>query len=314
MFGYVKVNTPSMRVREHELYRALYCGLCRTMGKRTGQLSRFTLNYDFVFLAAVRILATGEIPAISHGRCMAHPIKKRAFVRPCNSLDYAAGVSAVLVHGKLQDNIADEGAVKRTLARLASPSVSAMVKRANRYSEGITESVSHITSEKLFALSALEKDACPSVDRTSEVFGALTGEIFAAGLVDVAERICREIGRAVGRFIYVCDACDDVLDDKKSGSYNPILALYGEDAVTEHDGKVYLCEDIAESILTAALLDLDRASAAAELLCDGADTVLRDFAEIVRNILYVGMPETLRCILRKRTGIESQKQNENYDK
>ena len=56
MFGYVKPNIPELRVRENELYKATYCGLCRTMGKTTGCLSKLTLNYDFAFLALVRFV------------------------------------------------------------------------------------------------------------------------------------------------------------------------------------------------------------------------------------------------------------------
>ena len=56
MFGYVRPYVPDLRVREHELYRAVYCGLCRSMGKHTGCASSFTLSYDFVFLAAVRMV------------------------------------------------------------------------------------------------------------------------------------------------------------------------------------------------------------------------------------------------------------------
>lgn len=308
MFGYVKVHTPSMRVREHELYRALYCGLCRAMGKRTGQLSRFTLNYDFVFLAAVRILAGDDKLSLSRGRCIAHPVKKRQFITSCPSLEYAACVSAVLMKGKLDDNIADEGAVKRTLARLASPAVSQMVKRAKKCENVPITEVSRFTEEKLAALSKLERESCPSVDSTSEIFGDLTGELFAAGLSGAEERICREIGRAVGRFIYVCDAVDDVIDDKKSGSYNPFLSLYGDKALTVSDGKVILRRDVAEGIMTAALLDLDRCTPAAELLCDSVSQENRDVAEILRNILYVGMPEKLRSVLRHRSGTETEKQ------
>ena len=56
MFGYIRTDVPEMRVRENEYYRAVYCGLCRAQGKCTGQCSRFTLNYDIVFLALLRTL------------------------------------------------------------------------------------------------------------------------------------------------------------------------------------------------------------------------------------------------------------------
>ena len=51
MFGYVKPYVPALTVAEYEAYKGAYCGLCRTMGHLTGQISRLTLNYDFAFLA-----------------------------------------------------------------------------------------------------------------------------------------------------------------------------------------------------------------------------------------------------------------------
>ena len=47
MFGYVMPYVPTLQVQEYELYRAVYCGLCREMGRITGQASRLTLSYDF---------------------------------------------------------------------------------------------------------------------------------------------------------------------------------------------------------------------------------------------------------------------------
>ena len=76
MFGYVKPFVPELKVAQHELYRAVYCGLCRAMGRVTGQASRFTLSYDLVFLAAVRMILEGETPVLEHFSCMAHPLTK----------------------------------------------------------------------------------------------------------------------------------------------------------------------------------------------------------------------------------------------
>ena len=47
MFGYVKTCTPQLRLCEWEAYRGIYCGLCRTLGRRFGPLARLTLSYDF---------------------------------------------------------------------------------------------------------------------------------------------------------------------------------------------------------------------------------------------------------------------------
>ena len=52
MFGYVKPVADELLVREHEFYRAAYCGICRAMKKHTGCLSNVTLSYDSVLLAS----------------------------------------------------------------------------------------------------------------------------------------------------------------------------------------------------------------------------------------------------------------------
>ena len=51
MFGYVRPLKGELKVKEHEQFKAAYCGLCNTLKKRYGFFSRFLLNYDFTFLA-----------------------------------------------------------------------------------------------------------------------------------------------------------------------------------------------------------------------------------------------------------------------
>ena len=36
MFGYVKPVVGELLVKEHEFYKATYCGICRAMKKHTG--------------------------------------------------------------------------------------------------------------------------------------------------------------------------------------------------------------------------------------------------------------------------------------
>ena len=81
MFGYVRAYKPELKVKEYELYRASYCGLCRSMGKCTGQCSRMTLSYDFAFLAIFRFALLGGELSFDKKRCLAHPFEKRAYVK-----------------------------------------------------------------------------------------------------------------------------------------------------------------------------------------------------------------------------------------
>ena len=130
MFGYIRTDTPELRVRENEYYRAVYCGLCRAQGKCTGLCSRFTLNYDIVFLALLRLAVDGNQVKIKRGRCMAHPFRKRAYVACCDPLEYCAYASAILTHGKIADDINDEKGMKKLNSVLIKPFVSRMRKKA----------------------------------------------------------------------------------------------------------------------------------------------------------------------------------------
>ena len=51
MFGYVLVNKPELKIKEFDLYRSYYCGICHSLKKGYGFTGRMTLNYDMTFLA-----------------------------------------------------------------------------------------------------------------------------------------------------------------------------------------------------------------------------------------------------------------------
>ncbi len=299
MFGYVKPYAPELRVKSNETYRALYCGLCRVMGKLTGQLSRFSLSYDFVFLTAVRLLATEEKLIMNPSRCAIHPLKKHLFAEENEALRYSAAVSAVLLRGKIEDDIADEKFFSSLKSRAAYPLSKGMVKRTGKLDSFPREKIITSVAENLKLLAALEAESSDSLDETSEKFGVLTGEMFSAGLEGAAARISYEIGRSVGRFIYITDAADDLLEDVKNNRYNPIFQRYGENATETREGRVYLSKNVADELYCALRLDLGRCSSAVELLCEGRDAVL---SEIVKNTVYLGLPEKLRTVLVRAVG------------
>ena len=56
MFGYIRPLECELRVREQAEYRGTYCGLCKSIGIRYGQIERLTLSYDCAFLALVLAL------------------------------------------------------------------------------------------------------------------------------------------------------------------------------------------------------------------------------------------------------------------
>lgn len=281
MFGYIRTDTPELRVRENEYYRAVYCGLCRAQGKCTGACSRMTLSYDMVFLALLRLAVSGEIPEIKRGRCIAHPLKKRNYLDFCDSLAYCANASALLVYGKAIDDLQDEKGSKRLKARLTRPIAKHMRKKARKELADLDQKI----TDGLRRLAAVEAQKLPSVDIPADCFGDILADLLSYGLPEREERIMRNIGKHIGRWIYIVDAADDLDDDLKADRFNAFACLYGNNVLDESHRR-----DVANSLK----LELMAAEPAFDLIdyrCDG------NVEELIKNIIYRGMPNVAERIL-----------------
>ncbi len=275
MLGYVRVDAQELRLREYECYRALYCGLCRRMGKCTGQCSRLSLSYDFVFLAATRISLLGEEMKIRKIRCLLHPLHRRRAATDSPTLDYCANASALLTYHKVLDDLKDERGFRRFRAAL----LRLLMSRAYRKAKKRYPNLDRAIEEGLTALSDYEKSkpAYPSADTPAALFGELMAAVFCEGLEGAEARIAAELGRSVGHWIYLADAADDFSEDKQKGRFNPYLELFGESPTPED----------LENLRISMTSQLMRGEGAM-LLIDAYTAP--ELKEILYNIMYLGMP------------------------
>ena len=118
MFGYVRPFKPYMRMFEYDIYKAVYCGLCKDMGRRYGFVTRFTLSYDFAFLSLMDLSVRGVKLDAEKQRCIAHPLKKTMCAKCTCDLKYTSSAAVILTYHKLRDDIADKG-LKGKLAAFA---------------------------------------------------------------------------------------------------------------------------------------------------------------------------------------------------
>lgn len=285
MFGYIKPVSAELKVKEYELYRAVYCGLCAALGRNTSCVSRLSLSYDFVFLALVRMSLAGETGRIERRRCVTHPTKKRAVLVDAKQLDYCARMSSVLTYYKLCDDISDSKGIKRIGAIMLKPAASHMRRRAR-----LDADAQKYIKAKLDELSELEAESCDSLDRAAEPFGELMAYVCSYGFeTDSPEsRIAREIGRHIGRFIYIADALDDLEDDIRTGSYNPFCTVY-------KDPKAEVAAE-KERIFASLTHELIGIEAAVELMDFSA---VPEYGEISKNIIYLGLAELRDRLLDK---------------
>lgn len=286
MFGYVRPLVPQLKVAEYEMYRAVYCGLCRAMGHVTGQISRVTLSYDFTLLAMVRMILCGEMPEFEMFRCAVHPTKKRTLLCPNGSLDNAAASSALLAYLKNRDDIEDEKGAKHARAILAELPMSEMKKRGMRI---LPDSAENEIVTRMERLGALERENSPSADETADAFGEVLAYVFALGLEGKIADTAHDIGFHIGRFVYICDAADDLTGDIAAGRYNPLAVGWGSLATDENGKMTSLVRDSLEISLP---LELETLGKLADMLDAG-----HPFTPIVKNLVYLGLPASMKRVL-----------------
>lgn len=229
MFGYIKPLACELKVREFELYKSFYCGLCKTMGKKISPFSRLALSYDMVFLALVRTALTGETPEAAHFRCRLKPFKKRGYIKPNNALLYVSCVSAILAYYKFIDDINDaHNKFKKFFLRIFFPPrlfLSHIRKTARRYYPGLEAQI----KPPLEKLAGHEKTGCKSIDQAASCFAELMQIIASFGLDDPNQaQTAGIIGKNLGRWLYIIDALDDFDKDLRRKEYNPLIKYYSD--------------------------------------------------------------------------------------
>lgn len=225
MFGYVKPRPGELLVKEYELYKAAYCGLCIEGGRTVSRLTRFLLNDDFVFLCLLRMSVTGVRPSIEKRRC---PFKlyKKSVLADNECVTYSCAAFAVLTYEKLLDDIADTKGLKRFLKRMTLPYFKAMSRRASR----LYPTLSEIAEKHLKQLSETEGSGDADIDSAARPFAMLVGDFCSDGVEGADKRILYECGYHLGRYIYLIDAFEDCIDDEKKGEYNCLISEFGSAA------------------------------------------------------------------------------------
>lgn len=278
MFGYIKPLSPELKVKEQEAYRAVYCGLCRQLGKDYGQFLKMTLSYDFVFLAMLSISVKGEDISFERGRCLVHPLKKRNFCQSCGSLEIAAAAAVILLYHKLLDNISDGSVSEKTVCMAALPAAKSAYKKAKSKLPLMAE----ITEEQMALQADLEKRKCSSIGEASEPTAKILEAVLASLSDDVFQKkVLSRIGYLLGRWVYLIDALDDLDDDIKNDNYNPFRYSQNDDENPQEQAVASLYLTTAELIRTYDLLQVSH------------------FEGILSNVFNLGLKNAVDCVLNK---------------
>ncbi len=211
MFGLVLPNEKTLSAEDKKRYAGIYCGICKSLSSRHGKLAKYTLNYDIAFLALVLSDVYKEDEKTKSARCLPHPVKKREYTES-RIIDYAADMNVVLSYYKFLDDYSDNG------SKIAKHSADKLKRTfdsiALRYPEQCTR-----VENAIRELSALEKAGEMSADKASAAFARALEAVFDYG---EKSKELSLLGFALGKFIYIADACIDLKKDLKKARYNPM--------------------------------------------------------------------------------------------
>ena len=279
MFGYVRINKMDLTFREFDYYKGYYCGLCKYLKENHGEVSRLSLNYDITFLILILTALYKLDSDITYERCIANPLKKK--MRIVNEItEYAASMNILLSYYKLEDNLYDDNGIKD---KLAYELYKGKLKKAYEKYPQKAEDI----KQQLGNLRELEKQESKSIDKVSNTFGNLMGEIFVYKK-DEYEQNLRNIGFNLGKYIYILDAYEDLEEDNKKGRYNPFMDYI--DKKEELKNKVDRLISMSLGMATKNIEQLN----------------LEFNKSIIDNIIYSGVYLRYKSILEK--GCESNVQ------
>ena len=277
MYGYIRPYRDELKIRDYELFRGTYCGLCHALKKRYGFLCRFLVNYDFTFLAM--LLSESEKPRMCIKKCIYHPLRRTACPEFTAEMDHAADCTVILAWWKLRDTAADGGFIQSLAAKIGC----LFLKHHYRKAEGRCPGFAVRVKQDMQRLAEIESKQTASLDAPADTFADIL-RAAAWGVSDeTRRRILEELLYHVGRIVYLLDAADDLPDDMKTGNYNPLLYRF------KPENGILSDEDTAALRLTLQHSH-NAVSGAFELLPDTA------YTDILNNIIYFGLPAVAQAV------------------
>ena len=279
MFGYVKPYEYHCFVKDIVLYKSLYCGLCKSIGKGCNQIARFSVSYDVTFLSALLHNTEGLDVKVEKQHSCTHWFTKRPVALPDELSVTLAQLNVLLAYRKLLDDKLDEnkGGFKRSVFRKA-------YKKAKK---SLPE-VDSVIKEEYARLITMEGEKETSVDKVADAFGVMMRRIVSVLPLKNKSDSLLDFAYFIGKWIYLIDALDDFEKDGKKNVYN-VFRLSYPNARTHQELQMHAGEELKTIFSTTVF---------------AAQTAYNDLKfyfnhDLLDNIVFRGIPrETERIILK----------------
>lgn len=219
MFGYISPDTPYLFKKDETLYKAIYCGLCKSIGKGCGQCARTALTYDMAFVSALVHNIRGEDVKIEKKRCVVHWLRRRPMAQPDDLTVMLGCANTSLAYFKLCDD-------KRDGERRAA--LRHFYKRGFKKAVKLHPEIVNIIKQQTDRQAELEERKCAVIDEAAEPTAQMMLSLSRYVLGEFATAYTDKLFYGIGKWVYIIDALDDFEKDVKKGRYNVILNTFGQ--------------------------------------------------------------------------------------
>jgi len=231
----------------------------------------------------VRLSLSLTVPEFKRGRCPFNPSKMCNYcLNADEELRFSAAVSMMLFYYKVKDNIADGSFFRKILMYLILPYAYLKYRKAEKMYPDLAE----IIKKGMINQNETEKSKTPLTDKAAHESADILGKIFSYGLSGENDNSYR-FGYGIGKFVYLADAADDIEKDIKNKSYNPFVEKYkltkapDDEIKSEIEGTLNMCAAVAAEAFK--------------------ETEKKTLTPIVENIIYDGLENTMKTILKGKT-------------
>lgn len=232
MFGYVTPLKEELKVHQLNAFKSYYCGLCHHIKGNFGQLPRMVLNYDLVAMGMLLDGLSPDKAYLQKRSCLVHPGTKKPLIVRNEALDYTASMNVALFYYKLLDDMQDDRSLKsEALAKLLAPYKAKFKPEVRK--------INHMIEIHLKQLYQLEQTGgFESIDEICHPFSLIVGNIlkeYPYILENDSPKLREKLfdfGYALGKWIYMLDALDDLEKDMAKNKFNPICQLYNTEHLT----------------------------------------------------------------------------------
>lgn len=290
MFGYIHPERPHLFVKDEMLYKAMYCGMCKSIKRSSGSLARTALTYDMAFMSALLHNIKNQDVKVEKRRCALHPLKRRYMALPDDTSVLLGCINTVLAYYKLLDDKLD-GDKKGVFAFLYKNGY----KKALKNHPQVAEIIARQTKRQR----DLEQKNTAIIDEACEPTAVMMRELSSYVLGDCSDEHTEGLCYDVGKWVYLADALDDYDKDVKKGRFNVLFNAFNAPTKSQAVAKG---GDEINFIFNSLFADMREHLAAVKFHFNH---------DLTDNIILLGIPAKTRALVNCRCG--QGKKEEKYE-